>query len=115
MTWILAAGAIAIAGWATLRLLRDQPVIFKQLIAAGVVVALLLVSMVFAAIQLATGHNVTDPVVFWGYYIAGALLFPFAGLLAVAERTKWSSVVLLIASLAFAIVQMRLYTLWVGG
>lgn len=114
LSWILAVAAIFLAGWALVRLLRDQPVIFKQLIAAGVILALLLGAMVTAGIQLASGHSVMDPVVFWGYYIAGALLFPLAGLWAVAERTKWSSAVLLLACLAFAIVQLRLHVLWVG-
>jgi len=96
LTWFLAAGSLVIAGWAAIRTIRDAPVIFKQLIAAGAVLAGLLVTMVVAGVQIFQGHTITEPVTFWGYFIAGAFLFPLAGVWAIAERTRWSSVVLLI-------------------
>lgn len=113
MTWILAAASLIIAGWALWRTVRDQPVIFKQLIAAGGVLVGLLATMVVAGVQVARGHSVAEPVTFWGYFIAGALLFPLAGAWAIAERTRWSSVVLALAGFAFAVVQLRLGHLWV--
>lgn len=114
LTWFLAAGSLVIAGWAAIRTIRDAPVIFKQLIAAGAVLAGLLVTMVVAGVQIFQGHTITEPVTFWGYFIAGAFLFPLAGVWAIAERTRWSSVVLLIAAIAFAVVQLRLHVLWGG-
>ena len=115
LTWILAAGGLFVAGWAGIRTIRDQPVIFKQLIAAGVVLALTIVSMVVAGVQMALGHHIDDQVLFWGYFIAGAILFPIAGVWAIAERTRWSSVVLLVAGIAFAVVQLRVHALWAGA
>lgn len=115
LTWVLAAASLGIAGWATVRTIRDQPVIFKQLIVAGGVLAVLLVTMIVAGVQAARGHAIEEPVTFWGYFIAGALLFPLAGVWAIAERTRWSSVVLLVAGVAFAVVQLRLSVLWAGA
>lgn len=114
LTWILAAGSLVIAGWAGLRTARDQPVIFKQLIAAGAVLGLNLITIVVAAVQVFAGHGLGDPVLFWGYFIAGLVLFPIAGVWSIAERTRWSSVVLLVAAIAFAVVQLRVHVLWTG-
>lgn len=112
LTWILILGSLAVAGWAGIRTIRDQPVIFKQLILAGGVLGLMLITMIVAAVEIFRGHPIPDPVLFWGYYIAGAILFPVAGIWSIAERTRWSSVVLLVAGLSFAVVQWRLYVLW---
>lgn len=98
-----------------MRTIRDQPVIFKQLIAAGGVLALLIVAMIAAGVQLVGGHAIVDPVKFWGYFFAAALLFPLAGVWAIAERTRWSSVVLIVAAVSFAVVQLRIHVLWVGA
>lgn len=115
LTWILAAGSLAVAGWAGVRTIRDQPVIFKQLIAAGAVLVGLLVTMIVAIVQVSLGHPVQEPVTFWGYFIAGALLFPLAGVWSIAERTRWSSVVLLVAGISLSVVLLRLHVLWVGA
>lgn len=115
LTWILIAGSLAVAGWAGIRTIRNQPVIFKQLIFAGAVLALMLVTMVVAGIAIFRGHPIGDPILFWGYYVAGGVLFPLAGVWSLAERTRWSSVVLLVAGISFAVVQWRLYILWMGG
>lgn len=115
LTWILAAAALVLAGWAVIRIIRDQPVIFKQLIVAGGILALLLIAMIVAGVQMARGHSISDLVVFWGYFISAAVLFPLAGAWSLAERTKWSSVVLAVAGVAFAVVQLRLHQLWMGG
>lgn len=114
LTWIIAAASLVIAVWAGIRTAKDQPVIFKQLIVAGVVLGLTLVTMVVAGVQMAQGHPIDDKVLFWGYFIAGAVLFPIAGVWSIAERTRWSSVVLFVAAIAFAVVQLRIHVLWVG-
>lgn len=112
LTWILIAGSLVVAAWAGIRTIRDQPVIFKQLIFAGIVLGLMLITMVVAGVEIFRGHPIPDPILFWGYYIAGAVLFPIAGVWSIAERTRWSSVVLLVAGISFAVVQWRLYVLW---
>ncbi|MPV50035.1 MULTISPECIES: hypothetical protein [unclassified Pseudactinotalea] len=112
LNWILFACSLGLAAWAGLRTARDQPVVFKQLIVAGGILVLLFATMIVAGIQLGRGHEIADGVTFWGYFIAAALLFPLAGVWAIAERTRWSSVVLIVAGVAFAVVQLRLLQLW---
>jgi hypothetical protein len=67
---------------------------------------------VVAGIQQATGTVPAEPVVFWGYVITQLILLPAAALWAFAERTRWSSVVLLVAALAVAFLQLRLHQIW---
>ena len=107
----IVAGCLAVAGWAGLRTARDQPVILRQLFVAGGVEALLLVQGVVVGTQLAGGREV-DGFVFWGYAVTAWLMLPVAGLWAFAERTRWSSVVLLVAALVVAFLQYRMLQIW---
>lgn len=114
LTWAVAAGALALAAWAGWRALRDRPVIWRQLVAGGVVEGLLLVEVVVAAVRSATGDGPADPWTFWGYLATTAVVLPVAALWSFAERTRWSSVVLLVAALTVAFLHLRLEQVWAG-
>lgn len=110
----IVVGCLAVAAWAGVRTARDQPVVLRQLFLAGGVEALLLAQGVTAGIGLAGGHQ-TDGFVFWGYAITAWLMLPGAALWAFAERTRWSSVVLLVAALVVAFLQWRMLQIWAVG
>ena len=114
LTWAVAAGALALAAWAGWRALRDRPVILRQLIAAGVVEALLVVELVVAAVRSATGDGPADVWTFWGYLATTLVVLPVAAAWSFAERTRWSSVVLLVAALTVAFLHLRMEQVWVG-
>ena len=102
-----------LAAWATVRTVRDQPVILRQLIAGGVVEGLIVVQGVVAAVLVARGASPAEgPVTFWGYVVAALLILPIAAAWAFAERTRWSSVVLLVAALTVAFLEYRLLQVW---
>lgn len=103
---------VALAGWAGWRTARDRPVILRQLWAGAVVEALLLVQVVVAVVQVARGHDPAEGATFWGYLVTVLVILPLAALWAFAERTRWSSVVLLVAALTVAFLQYRLLLLW---
>ncbi|WP_418276628.1 hypothetical protein ACNHYB_01585 [Isoptericola jiangsuensis] len=105
---------LAVAGWSGWFVVRDRAVVLRQLFGAGVVEAVLVVQAVVAGVLQAQGHAV-DGVLFWGYLLTAALLLPLAAVWAFAERTKWSSVVLCVASLTVAFLQWRLWTIWEAG
>ena len=107
--------SLVLAGWAAWRTVRDRPVILRQLIFAGVIEALLVVQVVVAAVRSATGDAPADVPTFWGYLITALLLLPIAAAWAFAERTRWSSVVLLVATLTGAFLQLRLVQVWAGA
>ncbi|ACQ80131.1 conserved hypothetical protein [Beutenbergia cavernae DSM 12333] len=98
--------------WAAVWAVRDRAVILKQLIGAGVVEVGLLAQLVVAGVGQARGHHVAEPVTLWGYLITALLLLPFAGAWALVERTRWSSVVLVVACLALLVVQLRIGQVW---
>ena len=106
--------SLVLAGWAAWRTLRDRPVILRQLIFAGVIEALLLVEVVVAAVRSFTRGGPADVPTFWGYLVTALILLPIAGAWAFAERTRWSSVVLLVAALTGAFLQLRLVQVWAG-
>lgn len=112
LAWAVAAGALLLAGWAGWRAALDRPVILRQLLAGGVVEVLLVVQAVMAAVRGATGDGPADAWTFWGYQLTSLCILPAAALWAFAERTRWSSVVLLVAGLTVAFLQLRLVQVW---
>ncbi|KGM16520.1 hypothetical protein [Actinotalea fermentans] len=114
LAWAVAVGALALGAWAGWRAVVDRPVILRQLIAGGVVEALMLVEVVVAVVKGATGDGPADPWTFWGYLLTTLVVLPVAAAWSFAERTRWSSVVLLVASLTVAFLHVRLVQVWVG-
>lgn len=109
---LVVALCLGLAGWAAVRALRDQPVILRQLVAAGVVEGLVVLQGVIALVQGVLGSGPADGVTFWGYLLTTLLILPGAAAWAFAERTRWSSVVLLVAALTVAFLEYRLVQVW---
>lgn len=115
LAWAVAAGSLALGAWAGWRTVRDRPVILRQLLAGAVVEALLVVQVVVAAASALGGDPPADPPTFWGYLVTTLFVLPVAAAWAFAERTRWSSVVLLVAALTVAFLQLRLVQVWTGS
>ncbi len=101
---------LVLAAWAGWRTLRDRPVVLRQLFGAAVVEAYLVAQAVVVAVHPAGGG--TGGAKFWLYAITQLALLPLAALWAFAERSRWSSVVLLVAALTVAFLQYRLLQVW---
>ena len=104
--------ALALATWAGVFALRDRPVVLNQLGGAAVVEVVLLVQAIVAVVVVLRGAQVQEPATFWGYVVASLIILPLAAAWAFAERTRWSSVVLLVASITIAFMQWRLVQVW---
>lgn len=109
-----AALAVALAGWAGWRATKDLPVIWRQLQAAAVVEAVLAIQAVVAVAMAVTRGAPADAATFWGYLVTTLIILPVAAAWSFAERTRWSSVVLLVAALTVAFLQLRLVQVWQG-
>lgn len=107
--------SVVLAGWALWRTVRDRPVILRQLLLGAVVEVVLLAEVVVAAVVSARGESPADPATFWGYLVTTLVVLPVAAAWAFAERTRWSSVVLLVAALTVAFLQYRVVQVWVGA
>jgi 4-amino-4-deoxy-L-arabinose transferase-like glycosyltransferase len=109
---LVAVAALALAAWALWWAVRDRAVVLRQLWGGAVVEALMLVQAAVAGVRHATGTVPAEPAVFWSYVVTQLVLLPAAALWAFAERSRWSSVVLLVAALAVAFLQLRLNQTW---
>ncbi len=112
---VTALGAGLVSAWAAWRTVRDRPVVLRQLVASGVVEALLLVQVVVAVVAVARGSGPADGATFWGYLVTTLFVLPVAAAWAFAERTRWSSVVLLVAALTVVFLQYRVVQVWTGA
>lgn len=109
---LVVALCVALAGWALWFVVRDRAVVLRQLWGGAVVEAVLVVQALVAGVLAATGSPDVDGVLLWGYVLTQALVLPIAAAWAFAERTRWSSVVLLVAALTVAFLEYRLLQIW---
>ncbi|MBD9700224.1 hypothetical protein IGS67_12120 [Flavimobilis sp. GY10621] len=103
-----------LGAWAAWFAVRDRAVILKQLWGAAVVEGMLVVQLVVAVVLLVQGWH-GDPVMIWGYLVVVLLVLPFAAFVAFAERSRWSSIVLLVATVTVAFLELRLWQIWQLG
>lgn len=112
---LVVALCVVLAGWAGWFVARDRAVILNQLWGGAVIEGVLLIQGVVALVQAATGAGAGDLLLFWGYYATTLVVLPVAAAWAFAERTRWSSVVLLVASLTVAFLEWRMWQIWTGA
>ncbi len=107
---MLLAGALSI--WALWFVIRNRAVILRQLWGAAVVELALIVQLVVSVVMMATADRDFDPVNMWGYLIVVLIILPVAAFWAFAERSRWSSVVLMVASWTVIFLELRLLQIW---
>ncbi len=112
LAFIVVALALLLAIWAAGYALRDRAVVLRQLWGAAVVEAVLAVQAIVAVAVVVGGAQVDEPATFWGYVACSLIILPIAAAWAFAERTRWSSVVLLVAALTVVFLQWRLLQVW---
>ncbi|MBD8058543.1 hypothetical protein IC607_06140 [Cellulomonas sp. JH27-2] len=109
---LVGALCVALAAWAAWFVAADRAVVLRQLWGGAVVEAVLVVQGVIAAAVLATKDHDVDAALFWGYVVVQLIVLPIAAAWAFAERTRWSSVVLLVAALTTGFLEYRLWQIW---
>jgi len=112
LSLLVALLCAALAGWALWFVVADRAVVLRQLWGGAVVEGALVVQAVVLAIVQATGDHGVDGVLLWGYVVTQLVVLPIAAAWAFAERTRWSSVVLLVATFTVAFLQLRLLQIW---
>ncbi len=100
-------GASILGVWALIRLIRGEPAIFKQVVAAGVLEVCLLLACVAGVIRQIGGRLDGDPVVFWGYLITALFILPVAVAWAFADRSRASSAAMAVAGATIAVMAWR--------
>jgi len=109
---LVGALCVALAAWAAWFVVADRAVVLRQLWGGAVVEVVLVIQAVIAGIVLVTGDHDVDAALFWGYVVVQLIVLPIAAAWAFAERTRWSSVVLLVAALTTGFLEYRLWQIW---
>lgn len=74
---------------------------------------LLLAQLVVAVIAPTVGNNPSgNPLEFYTYLLSAIILLPLAGFWGLVERTRWSTLILGVASLAVAVMLFRMLQIW---
>ena len=107
--------ALATMVGAGVRALRDQAVGRPELVAAGVLELGVLVYVVVRVVDLVGGHRPSSTAIVVVYLVGIALVMPMAGLLALAERSRWGPIVLGVGALVVCVLFARLDQIWSPG
>lgn len=112
-TWVIVAVAAAAGILCLVRGLAKRAPDDFSLGATLLVEALLLVQVVVAIVApFVDNHPTGDSLEFWAYLITALIMLPLAGLWALIERNRWSTIVLAIANLAVSIMVYRMFIIW---
>ena len=112
-TWLqiavaLVAGLLALA----LGLLGKRPADITMG-STALVELLLLAQIVVSLLAPAFGNTATGSVLeFWVYLVTAAVIPPLAIVWGLVDRSRWSTAVLGVASLAVAVMLYRMYQIW---
>lgn len=115
VTYVVIAAALAYAVWCLYALVRNQVPREPHVIGAGVVELLLLVQLVVVIVMLAVEGAPEEFGVFVAYLVVSLLVVPLGLLWALAEKTRWGTGVLLVATLAVPVIVVRLQQIWDGA
>jgi drug/metabolite transporter (DMT)-like permease len=106
--------ALAVAAWALIAVVRDQPPSSAQLYGLWIIELFALALVGTAIASMVSGHRAPSMVTFIAYLVA-FLVVPVAGwALARLEPSKWGSVIVAAVGIVEAILIVRLDQVWTG-
>lgn len=107
--------AVALVG-AVVMIVRDEsPPSDRYFVVLGVLLLLLLGQAVGGCVALAATERAVEGVTFVAYLWTAALVVPVGAGLALIERSRWGSGVLVVMALTVLACQLRLHDLWVAA
>ncbi|SDH17217.1 hypothetical protein [Nonomuraea jiangxiensis] len=110
---VIGSGSLlAVAGLVTA--IRDRPMGMILLIAFAVLEVAVLVQGGVTIAAVIGGGGPRDQVPLFGYLLGTAVIPPVAVLMALAERSRWGSAVLVVAGFSIAVMTGRLLQIWEG-
>jgi hypothetical protein len=115
VAYVVIAAALVYAAWCLYALVRNQIPREPHVIGAGVVEALLLIQLIVVLVMLAVEGAPEQLGVFVAYLVASLIVLPLGLFWALAEKSRWATGVLLVASLAVPVIVVRLQQIWAGA
>ncbi|WP_188195853.1 hypothetical protein [Nonomuraea sp. SYSU D8015] len=111
---IVIVGALLLALASLIVAIRNRPMGMVLLVGFALLEVAVLVQLGFVIVAVAGGQGPDDKATLWGY-LAGEVVIPPAGVfLALAERSRWGSAILVVAGFAIAVMTGRLLQIWQG-
>ncbi len=84
-----------------------------SIVTTAVVALVLIVQIVMGIVAPFVGNQPTGDIVEWWFYIVTALVLPVGAIIwALVDRSRWSTVVMGVASLAVAVMLFRMNQIW---
>lgn len=115
LQFILIACCLILAAVVTVYVVRDREPDWTLLAVTGFVEVLTLVQTVIGLVQISRGDHQVAGAVFVGYLLSIAVILPIAFFWALAERSRGSTAVMLVAALTVAFLVVRLGQVWGAG
>ncbi|SNS46186.1 hypothetical protein SAMN06309944_0359 [Micrococcales bacterium KH10] len=112
ISWLTVAASLGLMGWSGIFAIKNRAVILKQLWAAGVVEGLLAIQLLVGIVLVNTGTDI-ESMATWAGYATVALILPIgAAAMAFVERTRFSSVIMVIVMAVIIVMQWRMAQEW---
>jgi hypothetical protein len=102
-------------GWGIVTAIANKPPGNAQIYGAAVLEVAVLVQSIVAVIVLIAGARPDEMATTIGYLIGIVVLVPLAVFWALADRSRFSGVVMAVAALSVAAMTLRLLSLWTGA
>ncbi len=119
LDWVIATVAVAallLAVWCGWAAYRDSPTKDWHFGGMAVVTLVVLAQVVIAGVQLGRGDRPAQGMaVFLAYLVGGLCTVPAAGVMSLAERTRWGSSIVAAGGLVLAVLELRLHEIWGAG
>lgn len=115
---VLTYVALAAAVWAAVLVVVNKPIQLREwhgLWLYGLVALLevgLLGQLVVGIVKMATDDRQVAGLEFLGYLLTSLVILPLAGVWALAERTRWGPVVMVVGCLTIPVLIIRLEQVW---
>jgi hypothetical protein len=108
----VAVAGLVLAAACAVEAIRDRPAGIPLLAVAVAAELVLLVAVGASVVALARGHDPASTATTIGYLVGVPFVLPFAAVVALAERSRWGSVVLGAGGLVLAVLAARLGQVW---
>lgn len=113
-TWTIAiaVAGLVLAGMAGALAVLRRPAPLWLLGVTGAAEVVLLAAVAASVVGLVGGHRPASTATLVGYLFGTPLVLPFAGAIALEERTRWGTAILAAGGLVVAVLAVRLHQVW---
>lgn len=115
MALVLVLTGVAVLATVVMLVRDESPPGDPYFLLLGLLLVVLLVQAVVGLVALAGTEADVDGPTFVAYLLTAVLVVPVGAALALVERSRWGTLVLLVALLTVAAMQVRLDSLWAGA